>query len=440
MKKFFCLLVWILFNTPVFSQDYEFKTALVIGNTNYEVGKLRNPVNDARKLSETLTGLGFDVIARYDMDRIGLREAIREFGDAIRDKDGLALFYYSGHGLQSEGTNYLVPVDADIKEEWEIRDQCVSSDQILRMLNSFENPFNIIILDACRNNPYESRYRSATKGLAQPEIVPTGSIMAFSTSPGKVASDGDGSNGLYTQELIKAIQTPGLDIEDVFKQTRINVKAISGDEQIPWETSSLVGDFYFIDDGSESQIQTAVIATPIAATTEPEDFKGEYFEDPRDNRRYKIVTIGEQTWFAESLKYATPNSRINDTGDRFYTWKEANDVCPEGWHLMKTRDAMQVAKPHGKWKTGGKSFKSKYGWDNGGAGTNETGLNLKPLGVFDTSGMHIKEGFEGPIWTSHNAYKGMAYYLVIKYDSDQVREDLANRDVKMPVRCVLDEN
>ena len=236
-----------------FAQEYQNKTALVIGNTNYEVGKLRNPVNDARALGETLSNLGFKVITKYDLGRVGLREAIREFGQEIRDKEGIAFFYYSGHGLQSDGINYLVPVDADIHEEYEIRDQCVSADQVLRMLNSFKNPFNIIILDACRNNPYESRYRSGgSNGLAHPEVIPTGSIMAFSTAPGRTASDGDGDFGLYTQELIRAINTPGLDIESVFKQTRIRVMEISGDKQIPWETSSLIGDFYFIESGNQN--------------------------------------------------------------------------------------------------------------------------------------------------------------------------------------------
>lgn len=247
------LVLSLIWAGMTFAQEYQNKTALVIGNTNYEVGKLRNPVNDARALGETLSNLGFKVITKYDLGRVGLREAIREFGQEIRDKEGIAFFYYSGHGLQSDGINYLVPVDADIHEEYEIRDQCVSADQVLRMLNSFKNPFNIIILDACRNNPYESRYRSGgSNGLAHPEVIPTGSIMAFSTAPGRTASDGDGDFGLYTQELIRAINTPGLDIESVFKQTRIRVMEISGDKQIPWETSSLIGDFYFIESDNQN--------------------------------------------------------------------------------------------------------------------------------------------------------------------------------------------
>ena len=136
------LAVFVMISLTSYSQeygDYENKTALVIGNTNYEIGKLRNPVNDANALSATLEGLGFNVIKKLDLDKAGLREAIRQFGDEIRDNDGIALFYYSGHGLQSDGVNYLVPVDADLKEEWEIADQCVSSDHVLRMLNSYQN-------------------------------------------------------------------------------------------------------------------------------------------------------------------------------------------------------------------------------------------------------------------------------------------------------------
>jgi hypothetical protein len=252
-------LLWFL-ATPIllFCQDHENKTALIIGNTNYEVGALKNPVNDAKDLAETLSKVGFDVIVAYDLTNEGMKEAVREFGKKIKENPGIALFYYSGHGLQKSGTNYLVPIDADMEASYEIEDECMESDRVLRMLGFMKNPLNIIILDACRNNPFPSDYRSLSGGgLAQPASAPTGSIIAFSTAPGRVASDGEGKNGLYTQELIKAIRTPGLSIEQVFKATRRKVATISQEKQIPWENSSLLGDFYFIKSPEETKPEEA---------------------------------------------------------------------------------------------------------------------------------------------------------------------------------------
>lgn len=242
------------FSKVALSQAHQNKTALIIGNTSYKIGALRNPVNDAKVLSETLKDLDFDVIVRYDLDNEGMKNAVREFGKKIQDNPGIALFYYSGHGLQKEGKNFLVPVDADMQAAYEIEDECMESDRVLRMLGYIKNPLNIVILDACRNNPFPSDFRSLSGGgLAQPASAPTGSIIAFSTAPGRVASDGTGENGLYTQELIKAIRTPGLSIEQVFKATRRKVATISEEKQIPWENSSLMGDFYFIKSPEETK-------------------------------------------------------------------------------------------------------------------------------------------------------------------------------------------
>lgn len=246
MKKVLIVLITVLLFEATYGQDYENKTALIIGNTNYKVGKLKNPVNDARDLSSTLEELGFTVITKYDVGLSEMKDAMREFKREITNKKGIALFYYSGHGVQRNGVNYLIPVDADIQYQYEVEDQSIKGDYVLRMLEFIKNPLNIVILDACRNNPFPGSYRSADRGLAQPLVNPTGSIIAFSTAPGKVASDGIGDHGLYTQELIKAIEMPGLSIEEVFKITRRNVALLSNQQQIPWENSSLLGDFYFI--------------------------------------------------------------------------------------------------------------------------------------------------------------------------------------------------
>ncbi len=227
------------------ASEYENRTALVIGNSSYEDTPLRNPANDADAIASELTNIGFDVLHHNNISKNEFREVIHAFGDKLNTNKGVGLFYYAGHGLQSDGVNYLVPVDAKIDRQYDIPDVCIRADLVLRMMELYKNPMNIIILDACRNNPYNRSFRSLDRGLAQPQSAPTGSIIAFATSPGKTASDGDGDHGLYTQELIKAMKIPGLSIEEVFKRVRINVAQLSNDEQIPWENSSLTGYFYF---------------------------------------------------------------------------------------------------------------------------------------------------------------------------------------------------
>lgn len=224
----------------------ENRIALVIGNSSYPNAPLKNPVNDALLVTSTLRNLGFDVLSITDASRSQIRNAIIEFGDKLVENKGVGLFYYAGHGIQANGVNYIVPVDAEIQRAFEIEDECIRTDRVMRMMSQFQNPLNIVILDACRNNPYTRSFRSLDRGLAQPQAAARGSIVAFATAPGMTASDGDGDNGLYTQELVKAMQKEGLTIEEVFKQVRINVSQISGGDQIPWENSSLMGDFYFI--------------------------------------------------------------------------------------------------------------------------------------------------------------------------------------------------
>lgn len=234
------------------STNYEFyknekKTALIIGNGSYKTGPLKNAVNDALDMAALLSGKGFNVIMRQDASRAEMREAIREFGNEISE-GGVGLFYYSGHGLQVDGVNYLVPIGADIQLKAEVAEECVSAATVLKVMEYSNNRINIVILDACRNNPFRSFSRSDEKGITRmdpPQGAKQGSIVAFATAPGDVASDGDGRNGLYTSKLMKYINTPGLKLEEVFKMARIDVLGESDGRQIPWENNSLTGDFFF---------------------------------------------------------------------------------------------------------------------------------------------------------------------------------------------------
>jgi len=221
------------------------RTALVIGNSNYTSAPLKNAVNDAEAITEALEKLGFEVFKYTDLDHQSMENAMNEFGKLMDKRGGIGLFYFAGHGVQSNGDNYLIPVKSNIQSEKDIKYKSVNLGYILDEFEGRKSDMNIVILDACRNNPF-SRYRSITNGLAPTAIAPSGTFIAYSTSPGSVASDGDGKNGLYTQELIKHINTKGKTIEQVFKKVRANVRQLSAGAQIPWENSSIEGDFFFV--------------------------------------------------------------------------------------------------------------------------------------------------------------------------------------------------
>jgi hypothetical protein len=222
----------------------ERRLALVIGNSDYPFAPLRNSVNDARDFAAALRDSGFDVTVLENARLRDTRNALRDFGDRLKAQGGVGLFYYAGHGMQVKGRNYLIPVAAQIEREDEVEFESLDANQVLEKLDSAGNRFNIVILDACRNNPFARSFRSSTQGLAQMD-APAGAVVAFATSPGSVASDGAGRNGLYTQYLIENVQRPGLKIEEVFKQVRASVRRDSNGQQTPWESTSLEGDFYF---------------------------------------------------------------------------------------------------------------------------------------------------------------------------------------------------
>jgi Caspase domain len=220
------------------------RLALIIGNSAYKtISPLVSPINDANDMARTLTNLGFQVVKLENQTQRAMKTAIRNLGNQLT-KGGVGLFFFAGHGVQMNGVNYLLPVDADIAKEHEVEDQGVSMNLVMGELESARNRMNIVILDACRDNPFASRFRSATRGLALIKNAPTETYIAFSTQPGEKAREDD-RNGIYTQELLKHIQTPGLGIEDVFKRVRAGVLQKTQGVQQPWESSSITGSFYF---------------------------------------------------------------------------------------------------------------------------------------------------------------------------------------------------
>jgi uncharacterized caspase-like protein len=243
----------------------ERKIALVIGNGGYKDAPLRNPVNDARDIAKALRDLGFEVMHGENLSQNDMKRQIRSFGEKISN-GGVGLFYYAGHGTQINGVNYLIPVDAVITKAEEVEYESVDVGLVLAQMESAQNRLNLVILDACRNNPFARAFRSARSGLASID-APSGTLIAYATAPGSVAIDGSGDNGLYTSELLSAMREPGNKVEDVFKLVRIAVQAKSNGRQIPWESSSLVGDFYFAGAAaSNSRPVTSAAGSPDNTT------------------------------------------------------------------------------------------------------------------------------------------------------------------------------
>jgi uncharacterized caspase-like protein len=233
------------------------RIALVIGNSAYVEGALANPRNDAELMAATLESVGFTVTRLIDADQAAMKRAMLEFGRALRDGADASLFYYAGHGVDVHGSNYLIPVDAAIRDESEVDLQGINVNDFLQVMEGSSSRVNIVVLDACRNNPFARSFPSHSRGLAMVD-APSGTYIAFATAPGQVAEDGESGNSPYTSALAEAITLPGVKIEDTFKQARRLVERSINKRQVPWESTSPTGDFYFISPGA------------IAEPTQPE--------------------------------------------------------------------------------------------------------------------------------------------------------------------------
>jgi uncharacterized caspase-like protein len=221
------------------------KVALVLGNSNYKQAPLKNPVNDARAIGEALTAAGFVVTAKLDAGRAEMAAAVEAYVKELAAKKCVGLFYYAGHGVQLAWKNYMLPVDAEIDTVDDVQKRAVEVNSLMTGLTKAANPLNVVILDACRDNPFGTAKPTQQKGLSQMD-APINTILAYATSPGNVASDGEGANGLYTENLLREIKVPEAKIEDVFKRVRLGVRRKSNGAQIPWESTSLEEDFWFI--------------------------------------------------------------------------------------------------------------------------------------------------------------------------------------------------
>ena len=222
--------------------DAAARIALVIGNSNYKSAPLKNPANDAQDMSDTLRDLNFDVIEKIDADKRAMVKAVNTFGKKLHKSD-VGIFFYAGHGMQIQGRNFLIPVGARVKSESDVEFEGVHAGRILGKMEEADNKLNIVILDACRDNPFKRSFRMSEKGLAQMN-APIGSIVAYATSPGSVAADGSGRNGVYTKHLLSNLESPDLSVQEVFTRTGLEVMKETGRKQVPWTSSTPVEKFY----------------------------------------------------------------------------------------------------------------------------------------------------------------------------------------------------
>jgi uncharacterized caspase-like protein len=263
------------------------RTALVIGNADYELSRLKNPANDAIDMANVLRELNFDVIKLINADKDELITALDKFYSKLYQSK-VGLFYFAGHGIQINDQNHLIPVDMKISDKTTFLSNTIEVGSILRRMKESKTNMNIIILDACRNNPFSNRINSINKqhnkrgmanerkivvknkGLAK-MFAPEGTFIAFATSPGSVAIDGTGDNGIYTKYLKEYIKVPNWTMERAFKEVRKHVVSFTNGDQVPWDRSSLMGDFYFVQPkviGTVTNINTkwAYIEASIEST------------------------------------------------------------------------------------------------------------------------------------------------------------------------------
>jgi len=304
MVRFVSLIVALLLlpYVPAAWAQKDVRVALVIGNGAYQNAEpLRNPVNDARAMARALRDAGFEVIAHENLTRRGFVEALHEFSGKV-PPGGVGLFYYAGHGIQVRGLNHLVPVDAALTTERDVKYETIDLNDVLGGLNEARARLSLVILDACRDNPFARRFRSTTRGLAQTD-APRGTMIAYATAPGETAADGDGNNGLYTAELLKAIAVPGLKLEEIFKRTIDGVARASGNKQTPWVSSSFRGDFVF---NAAVNIPPPAPPPPVTAVPAPPSV------DPVEQTAWTTIAGSSNPVMFELFLKRFPNGAYSD--------------------------------------------------------------------------------------------------------------------------------
>jgi hypothetical protein len=333
------------------------KVALVLGNSKYKDAPLKNPVNDARAISDAVKTMGFTVTLKLDAGRAEMAAVSQAYVQQLAKRKVVGLFYYAGHGIQLAWRNYMLPVDAEIDTIADIQKQAVEVNGLLEGIKRADNALNVIILDACRDNPFGSFKGMDQKGLSQMD-APQSTLLAYATSPGNVASDGAGDHGLYTEHLLREMKVPEAKVEDIFKRVRLGVRRKTNGAQIPWESTSLEEDFYFLpppqlkklsEEEKERQFnEESALWEKVKAANEPgplEEYlqrypSGEYSElaqlrldtilSRQGEKRLEVASqVGNP--FSQGFVRADTNFKVGD----FYTYRVSDLVTGVQRRIIK---------------------------------------------------------------------------------------------------------
>ena len=344
IRIFLVLFILVLLCPSSLIAAPEKRTALVIGNGAYSSAPLKNPVNDATDIAATLKRLGFDVILKKNASMQDMDNAIRDFGSRLKH-GGEGLFFYAGHGVQIGGKNYLIPIGAKIDKETDAKYQAIDAEMILDEMADAGNNVNIMVLDACRDNPLGRSLRGAGRGLAIISDAPQGMLITYSTSPGKTAADGEGRNSPYTAALIKYMTEPGQPVEQVFKKVRQTLTAQSGGKQIPWELSSLQGNFFFAP-GPASK--SAAIVPEGKATAATDELDDENRKLEAEQRRLEE----EKASFAKKKALDEKRQQLEKERERLDAEKEAASQAELERKQVKKTTTIAMAKRSSSEETG----------------------------------------------------------------------------------------
>lgn len=368
MKK--CYLIVTIFLISIFTNAFgderalkindfssEKRVALIIGNSDYKFNPLKNPGNDAEDIASELKKLGFDVILKKNVDRREMATSIKEFGKKIRN-GGVGLFYFAGHGVQIQGENYLIPLNETIETEEDVEFEAIQAGRVLAEMKRAGNKMNIIILDACRNNPFETSSRSGTRGLARMD-APTGSLLVYSTSPGKTALDGENArNGVFTESLLSELRNnPHVNINDLLINVRSRVIRKTDNSQIPWESSSLTGKFYFAR--STTDEYDSFKAETVNGLKEFKAKESNLKELIKKRAEYRIQMEEEFKSIVamESDEYITPEEKVILWQDYLEVYKEDNPHVDEvNEKIAFWQDYEHIEKDDFVAKKGGETF------------------------------------------------------------------------------------
>ncbi len=481
MKKFVGLFLWVAFllssNFLSAQTEVSKRLALVIGVKNYtHIPPLQNTLNDAHDMTTTLKQKGFQVIELYDpQTKRQMQDAIVSYFQLLQNNPHSAgMVFYSGHGMQVDGSNYLIPATANPQIKADMEDQCMNMDYVMRAIEQAGNPLNIFVLDACRNNPFRGFYRSSEQGLSMVSS-PKGSYIVYATKPGSVASDGTGNNGLFTSKLLKYLNAEGLNIEQVFKKVAADVAKESNDAQRPWIASDYTGDFYFTPgEGTTAPTTSETIVAEPSKKTDDRNIKMSSAIDIgyEDASSTKVIAIDKLEWmnrnlnvdhFANGAKiveaknedewrnagknglpawcYFNNDPQNGITYGKLYNWYAVSDprkLCPAGWRVPTDDDWTALATFTGV--SSATKLKSAEGWSAGKNGSDVYEFTGLPAASRSFQGKFAVLSEQANWWSSTEEGSNIywALYRNINYKATDLFKGYIAKGSGFSVRCVRD--